>query len=59
MHDMQSKTIKIQMGYVVGDGQFYVSTGLAYSTQLLNQTPDAAMKVFCTCSQHLQLADFE
>lgn len=53
------KKIKIQLGYTVCDGQFYVSTGLTYSTQLLNQTPEAAVKVFCRWGQHLQLADSE
>lgn len=42
---------------MVCDGQFYVSTGLASSAQLWNQTPDAAVRVFCRRGQRLQLVD--
>lgn len=47
----KAEKIKIQLGYMVCDGQFYVSTGLVYRTQLWTQTPDAAMKIFCRCRQ--------
>ena len=52
IHDMQSEKNQNTMGYMVCDGQFYVSAWLAHSTQLLNQTPDAAVKLFCRCGQH-------